>query len=459
VAAAVVLLVIGGLVGSHFLGTAEGPPAEAAEGPAGVKLVEGRRDTLSVPPDVVRALGVRTAVARQASEPQALELPGSLNLDPSRLVRVHARFAGEVVEMGKVVEGSGAFATVPRPIRFGDSVKKDELLCVVWSKDLGEKKSELVDALSQLKVDKETLDRMESLYKEGAVPEGQLRQARRAYESDVNAVSRAERTLRVWRVPEEEIQEVRDEADRIRERGGKRDKDKERNWARVEVRAPLTGIVVEKNVSVGDLVDTSADLFKVANMDVLTVWAHAYEEDLPALRALPPDERRWTIRITSDPTAPPVPGTIDKIGYIVDPTQHTALVTGRLENPGEQLRAGQFVTATVELPPPPQVVAVPIGALVEDGDQSIVFVRTDPKKDEYQMRQVLVVQRRRDVAYVRWVRPEWVLLSGWAPPGTPANLAAATLSDLPAVEPEVTVITSGALLLKSALDDLQSARP
>jgi cobalt-zinc-cadmium efflux system membrane fusion protein len=194
-------------------------------------------------------------------------------------------------------------------------------------------------------------------------------------------------------------------------------------------------------------------------MDVLTVWAHAYEEDLPALRALPEDQKRWTVRITSDPTAPPVTGTIDKIGYIVDPTQHTALVTGRIENPGDQLRAGQFITATVELPPPAQVVAVPIGALVEDGDQSIVFVRTDPNRDEYQMRQVQVVQRRREVAYVRWMRPDWVLLSAWVPPGAPLNRAAGTLSDLPLVEPEVTVITSGALLLKSALDDLQSARP
>jgi cobalt-zinc-cadmium efflux system membrane fusion protein len=459
--AAVVLLAVGAAVGSRFLGQSQGGPAEEGERPAagGVKLVEGSRDILLVPADVARALGLQTAVARQATEAQPLELSGSLNLDPSRLVRVHARFGGEVVEIGKVEEGSGAFATAPRDIRFGDKLKKDQLLCVVWSKELGVQKSDLVDALSQLRTDQETLDRYEKLYKEGAIPEGQLRQQRRAVESGLNAVSRAERTLRVWRVPEDEIQAVRDEAEKIRQRGGKRDPEKERNWARVEVRAPFAGLVVEMNVSFGDIVDTSTDLFKVANMDVLTVWAHAYEEDLPALRALPKDERRWTVRITSDPTAPPVPGTIDNIGRIVDPNQHTALVTGRIQNPGDELRAGQFVTATVELPPPPQVVAVPIGALVEDGEQSVVFARPDPKKDEYRMRQVLVVQRRRDVAYVRWMRPDWVLLTGWAPPAAPLNPAVGTLSDLPLVEREVTVVTSGALLLKSALDDLQNGKP
>jgi cobalt-zinc-cadmium efflux system membrane fusion protein len=454
---AAALLALGVVAGSRYLGQSGEPLAEATERPTGAELVKGRRDTLRVPADVLRGLGVRTEVARQALEPQSLELPGSLNLDPSRLVRVHARFPGDVVELGEVTEGRGEFGTAPRPIRFGDTVKKDQLLAVVWSKDLGEKKSELIDALVQLKVDEKILNEAEK--SSGAVPPVFLWNATRTVEADLNAANRAERTLRVWRLADTEIGEIRDEAEKIRQRGGKRDKDKERNWARVELRAPLAGKVIEMNFSLGDTVDTSAELFKIANLDVLTVWAHAYEEDLPALHALAEEERRWTVRITANPAAPPAPGDIDRIGYVVDPNQHTALVTGRIENPGGKLRAGQFVTATVELPPPPEVMAVPIGALVEDGERSAVFVQPDPKKHEYEMRTVLVVQRRREVALVRWARPDWALLSAAAPPGAPANLAAATLCDLPLVEPEVVVVTSGALELKSALDDLQSGQP
>ena len=40
-----------------------------------------------------------------------------------------------------------------RPLRHGDKVTVKQLLAVIWSKDLGEKKSELVDALSQLRLD------------------------------------------------------------------------------------------------------------------------------------------------------------------------------------------------------------------------------------------------------------------------------------------------------------------
>jgi cobalt-zinc-cadmium efflux system membrane fusion protein len=455
-AVVVALLAVALLVGGHVLSQSERLPAEAPEPPrmkAG--LVKGRRDTISVPDNVVRSLGVQTVVAAEATEPLPLELPGSLALDPDRLVRVHSRFPGEVVELGPTTEGRGEFATAPRPIRFGDTVTKDQLLAVLWSKDLGEKKSELIDALVQLKVDEKILTEAEK--SSGAVPQVFMWNATRTVEADLNAVNRAERTLRVWRLTDQEIQELRDEAEKIRQRGGKRDTEKERNWARVEVRAPFAGAVIEKNISIGDMADTSTDLFKIANTDVVAVWANAYEEDLPSLRALPKEERRWTIRLPGDPLAAPIPGTIDKIGYVIDPNQHTALVMGRVENPGNALRAGQFITATVELPPPPQVLAVPIDALVEDGERSVVFVQPDPHKNEYAMRQVLVVQRRRELAFIRLVRPEWLLLS-LPDPAAPLNGAVGTLYELPSTEPQVRVVSSGALLMKGALEDLQSGK-
>ncbi len=79
------------------------------------------------------------------------------------------------------------------------------------------------------------------------------------------------------------------------------------------------------------------------------------------------------------------------------------MVRGHIPNPNGLLRAGQFVTATVELLPPKNVVEVPIGALVEDGKDSIVFVQADPKEPVYTMRRVQVTNRFDRTAYVRSV--------------------------------------------------------
>ena len=47
-----------------------------------------------------------------------------------------------------------------QPIAFGQHVRKGQVLAVIWSQDLGEKKSELIDGLSQLHLDEESLQRL-----------------------------------------------------------------------------------------------------------------------------------------------------------------------------------------------------------------------------------------------------------------------------------------------------------
>ena len=99
------------------------------------------------------------------------------------------------------------------------------------------------------------------------------------------------------------------------------------------------------------------------------------------------EKLRWTVQTVG---SPPIQGFIDDIGYLIDPNQHTAVVKGHIDNPGERLRAGQFVSATVDLLPPDGVVEVPMDAVVEDGQQAVVFVQTDPNEPYYTMRRVEV---------------------------------------------------------------------
>src|SRR5207302_443729 len=83
------------------------------------------------------------------------------------------------------------------------------------------------------------------------------------------------------------------------------DIEKEKLWPRVEMRAPFDGVIVEKSVNIHNFVDTSTDLFKIAKLDKLMVYANAYEEDLPALLALKAEQRRWQIHLQNEPNAKP----------------------------------------------------------------------------------------------------------------------------------------------------------
>jgi multidrug efflux pump subunit AcrA (membrane-fusion protein) len=191
--------------------------------------------------------------------------------------------------------------------------------------------------------------------------------------------------------------------------------------------------------TVGNIVDPSFDLFKIADLRKLGVVVHAYEEDLRTLQALPPGYP-WQVRAGADLNHRVLKSNgLQKIGLVIDPTQHTDPIMGVVDNSSGELRVGQFVTATVELPAPANVVSLPASALVEDGAASIVFVQPDPSKPRYVLRHVSVAMRLRDVVYVRseLTGPE-------------------RKKGLQALKPGEVVVTEGVLELHAALEDLQA---
>jgi cobalt-zinc-cadmium efflux system membrane fusion protein len=378
-----------------------------------VELVAGQPHTLAVPEDVRQALGIRKgnreliAVAQKPARTRPLVLPGSTALDPTRLFRIRARFApspssAEVVQIAQVPEDpthSGKPETVFREIRSGDWVKKGDLLAVFYSVDVGNMKNNLIDGIYQLELDQEILKKAEA--KSEVVPEVFILNARRAVQGDINTINKTVNTLKTWGIAEQDIQAVRDEAEEVKKRQGKHDPGKDPLWARVEIRAPDDGVIIERNVALHEIiVDNTTNLFQMAKVDRLTVFANCPEDDLPALEALPTAQRRWTVRTVG---STPVPGFIDDISYLIDPNQHTAVVKGHIDNPRGVLRGGQFISATVELPPPADVVEVPVDAVVDDGQQSVVFVQTDPKKhpNRYTMRRVELAERFEKTVFVR----------------------------------------------------------
>lgn len=376
------------------------------------------RDEIRMPADMVAKMRLQTAAVSAAKDPISLpSFQGVLALDNDRLSRVHSRFAGEVVELGRSTDGSDP------ALRVGERVRKGDLLAVIWSTDLGQKKSELVDALAKLRAEEQLRDRLKKLFNEGAGAGRTFRDA----EKDVLArrveIASLERTLRTWRVTEEDIRDVHQEVQHLG------DKDtpavKPDDWARIEVRAPADGVILEKNVIVGDIVDTETDLFKIGDLSQLVVWAHIYEEDLAQLESLP-RPIPWVLHVPSRPTVP-FQGTLDKVGAVIDPAQHTALLTGRVANPSGQLKVGQFVTATITLPPPKDELELPATAVVEDGRESVVFVEAGPEAS-FVRRPVDVVRRLKEIVYVK--------------------------SEESGVRPGDRVVTSGALMLQNEIAQL-----
>jgi cobalt-zinc-cadmium efflux system membrane fusion protein len=144
-------------------------PASKTDLGAPVELVPNKPDTVRFPSEATRhRLGIETVSVTPAPVSESLRLPGTLVLDPSRVVRVNARFSGEAARITEVKQNA-----IKRQLQYGDHVGRGEVLAVVWSKDIGEKKSELIDAKSRLETNRLLLNRIENLPK-GIITERQV---------------------------------------------------------------------------------------------------------------------------------------------------------------------------------------------------------------------------------------------------------------------------------------------
>jgi membrane fusion protein, heavy metal efflux system len=433
-----------------------------------IQLVSDPPHTLEVPEEVRRSLGMRKgnkenlAAAKAPTEARPLVIPGSTALDPARIVRVRARFApAEVVKIDERPDNPSPSVEASRfrELRPGDEVKEGEPLGVFHSVEVGSKKNDLFEAVLQFRLDKIVLDRAEKAAP--SLPDVFLWNARRNVQTDRSGIIRAKNTLKTWNIANEDIDAVVKEAEaydltqRTSEGNQKEGEwgEKQEQWARVVMKAPCSGVIVERNISRGEMVvDNTVNLFTIAQVDRLAVLANIPEDDLPVLQALTLEQKKWTIQTVGVNPVQGLPGTIDEIGYLIDPNQHTAMIKGYIDNPGKKLRAGQFVSATVNLPPPRNVVEIPIDALVDDGKQSLVFVQTDPKNFRYTIRRVVVTQRLDKTAFIRSNHiPVDEQLSG-------EEKDQGLLPRQPLLPGEV-VLTGGVLELKATLLDKEASAP
>ena len=381
---------------------------------------------LELSKEAIKSLELDPKIVEAASEPIALPpIIGTINYDNERLFQIKPRFTGEVAEVKQmdesrefIVNGSSTFKVCKRPFGFGDTIKQGETMVEFWSQTLGQQKAAFVDAIGSLRLSKTSLEAYDKdLFNEAALSEAVLRQSERQVESDKNAERTAERTLRMWKLTDQEIKEIRDEADAILKQKQPRDVVAEvKKWARVEVNVPRFDLdkpdrqltIVEKNTHVGDMIDPAnygTPLFKVADLSRLKIWANPPEEYLPILGERLKAGRgglKWNIRFQTEPAnAKGLDLDVADVSHGLDANQHTSLVIGYLPNPEGKYLIGQFVTATIEIAPPPDTVAIPTDAINPLEGKDYVFVVKPGTDNEFMIRRVSVVQSFKKTTLVR----------------------------------------------------------
>lgn len=141
-----------------------------------------------------------------------------------------------------------------------------------------------------------------------------------------------------------------------------------------ELRAPIGGLVVSRQVSAGNAVTAgTTPCFVITDPAVVWVVAQLYQQDLARVRV------GDAARIRSPDFQAPLQGQVTYIGAAIDPDTLTVPVRIAVSNPGGLLKSGMYVSAEIQPDAPEDELVVPASAVLRDDDNlPFVFVQAAP---------------------------------------------------------------------------------
>jgi membrane fusion protein, heavy metal efflux system len=274
---------------------------------------------------------------------------GKILSNENRLAHLSTRVPGRIV---------GVYANL------GDHVKAGDRLLLLDSLPLGAAQLEYRKTRTSVRVTEKALERAQALLDRGAIGVGEYQRREADSENAKAELHEAEENLHLLGMTEQEIERLG--ADKL----------PHAKVAQVFLRAPFSGEIVERNATVGEVVDPNKVLFAVA--DLSTVWVRA---DFPEQQA----GRLQTgleveVRVAAYPETV-FRGTIRYVGAMVDPATRTVMARSDIPNPDRRLRPEMFAEVTL-LTSEQSVLAVPRSAIQQVGSRRMVFVVAGPRRFE-----------------------------------------------------------------------------
>jgi Cu(I)/Ag(I) efflux system membrane fusion protein len=136
---------------------------------------------------------------------------------------------------------------------------------------------------------------------------------------------------------------------------------------RIVLHSPIAGFVTFKSVLQGTYVTPEMELYTVADLDRVWVWADVNEDEIPLVAV----GQRAAIEVASAPGARE--GTVTFLQPTLDAATRTLRVRFDVDNADGQLRPGMYATVRIEHPLG-EVLALPDEAVIDTGVRRVVFV-------------------------------------------------------------------------------------
>ncbi len=242
-------------------------------------------------------------------------------------------------------------------VKVGDYVKAGQTLLTVEGLDVGTIKAGFLKAKATLDYEKVNYERQKKLFDEKIGSQKALLECQAEYE----------KALAEYKAEDKRIHSVGlNDEDVTNEKTGD-----EHTSGTLPIKSHIDGVVVERNVVIGQFIDATTNAFKVINTNSVWVDGQIYEKDLAKI-----NQKTNAVFTTTTYPGEIFNGRIIYIGQTVDEQSRTITVRAEFSNPHNKLKPQMFGDLRIPLGTGVKGIMIPDEAVVNETEQEYVFVRT-----------------------------------------------------------------------------------
>ena len=278
------------------------------------------------------------------------------------------------------------------PVSVGQSVRQGQLLAWIRSDQIGQleadflqqalqNKADIRQAKVQLALSHAAYQRESELFLDKISARADMETARAQYEKDLASVqalqakqqaliTSCQSRLGLYGAPADAAQQV------LR---------KNRLYPYIALRAAKYGILINRNVNPGELVDSNKELFTIADLSQVWLVGDIYERDLERVQL------KQAVRVTLDSIPDRVfDGRVSFINEMLDPQARTLEIHSEVHNDQMLLKPNMFARVEIQIRQK-KALTVPSTALQRNGDNNYLYVPVGPHT--YEEREVTTGMR------------------------------------------------------------------
>ncbi len=303
---------------------------------------EGGEGFIKLTAAQIAATGIDMAPVMSGALIKEIAVPGRIAINANAQAKIVPKLAGTVAKVTKQV---------------GDMVAEGEVIATLESREIADAKGEYLAARRTEELAKSTFEREERLWKQKVTAEQDYLNAKNGHQEALIKRDLAHQRLHTIGLTEDEIAKLPTASD-------------EANYRLYDIRSPIAGRVIARDIVMGQIVGTDREAFSIA--DLATVWVEISISPVD----LPFAKEGQDVRISSGSKS--VTAKVVAINPSIDAETRSAKVIAALDNVSGEWRLGDFVNAQLISGKLEVALMVPREAIQTIKGQKVVFVNDGP---------------------------------------------------------------------------------